>query len=107
MNSSRKTLNSAILGALIAISVLAHIVNANSELDRLAMQFDVGFNLASKGLGMNSPNTDKQLSLVEEADQRMRLLYSTLEKNLAEARQKSALARSSLASYTIDKLLLS
>ena len=107
MIMSRIILNNTILIALIAISVLTYIVSANKELDRLAMQFDAGFSLASRELVVNNPTTNKQLSFVEEADQRMRELYSTLEKNLSEARQRSALARSSLASYTIDKLLLS
>lgn len=82
------------------------LVETNAELDNLALQFQSGFNLMSKNIGNYGASSGGQPQTISEADQQMRELYTALERNLMEARQRAANARSSVTFETIEQLNL-
>lgn len=81
-------------------------VEGNVELDNLALQFQNGFDLMSKNTGLISEQPRVQTTDIGEADKKMRELYTVLERNLMEARQRAANARSSVTFDIIEKLSL-
>lgn len=91
----------------IGFIFLAHILlgEANVEFDSLAHEFQNGFSLTSKKMGLMEGSNAAPKNIVE-AEKQMRDLYIALEKNLMDARQKAANVRSSLTSTTIEQLKL-
>lgn len=81
-------------------------MEANAELDNLTLQFQNGFDMMSKNIQLNSALPSNPPVTIGEADQKMRELYTALERNLMEARQRAANARSSVTFETIEKLNL-
>lgn len=91
----------------IAFMFLAHILSskANDEFDNLAHEFQNGFGLASKKMGITGDLHGPPKNIVE-AEKLMRDLYTALERNLMDARQRAANARSSMTSSAIEQLKL-
>lgn len=100
-----KTIFSLMVMIIILGSTVALLVDANVEVDDLILQFQNGFGSVTNKLGLpDSPG--EQIDSVDEAIGRMRKLYSDLEKNLMDMRQRAANDRSSLTFMTMDSLNL-
>lgn len=96
---------SIILMVASTLTIQSKLVEANVELDNLALQFQNGFDIASRNAGFTSASSN-QLSQIGDADKKMRDLYAALSRNLMEARQRAANARSFVTFSTIEKLKL-
>lgn len=91
---------------VMALFIKLDLVESNVELDNLALQFRNGFDLMSKNTGLISDQQNVQTTNIGEADKKMKELYTVLERNLMEARQRAANARSSVTFDIIEKLSL-
>lgn len=83
---------------------IIQISNCSSDVDNLISQFEGNFGLTSQHMGLN-PNGG-QPGTLNDADVKVRALYTTIEDKLLQARQQAALTRSSITSYTIKSLKL-
>lgn len=79
-------------------------IKADTDIDSLISKFEGNFGLTTQHLGLN-PNGGQPGS-IQDADIKMRSLYTAIEGYLLEARQKAANDRSSITSYTIKNLKL-
>lgn len=107
MNRTRDRLAAGVSLLVVASLVLAATqpACANVEIDALAAQFSSGFGSIARKTGMSENVVDAgQQMNVAAVDQKLRQLYTTIEKSLMDARQRAANARSSLTSAAIDKL---
>jgi len=89
---------------VLVILILAQLSSANTEVDDLAAQFGSSFGSIVGKLG-SSATYDGPMDIYG-AERRMRDLYSAMEKNLMEARQRAANSRSHLTADVIEKLRL-
>lgn len=103
--SSILIVSGALLFAIILLSA-TNLVRADVEFDNLALRFQNGFDLMSKTIGNNGAFSGGPPKTIGEADKQMRELYTVLERNLMDARQRAANARSSVTFDTIEKLNL-
>lgn len=92
------------LNLIILLSGVVILVNASSDIDNLVDQFESNFGLTAQHLGLN-PNGGQPGS-IQDAELKMRSLYTAIENYLLEARQRAANDRSSVTSYTIKSLKL-
>lgn len=92
---------------LTGLIILAQVImnGANVEFDNLAMEFQNGFNLVSKKMGLTEDSAGPPRD-IEEAEKQMREMYIALERNLMDARQRAANSRSSVTSAAIEQLKL-
>lgn len=92
---------------LIGFIVLAQVImsEANVEFDNLALEFQNKFNLVSKKMGLTGDSAGPPKDIVE-AERQMREIYTALERNLMDARQRVSNSRSSVTSAAIEQLKL-
>lgn len=103
MYSETKLISLVLVGLLLVVSIHGADAIDDHELDSLVSRFSSGLSSVSAKLGVQA---DSQVNSASDAEEKMRSLYSTLERTLTEARQVAANSRSSLIWSRIEKLSL-
>ena len=91
---------------VLALATTSSSADSDAELDNLAAKFSNSLSVVNNKLGFADSKSQPVAPNAREAEELLSQLYNNLESLLADARQRSALARSSLLSSRIDTLRL-